>query len=131
MGLKKELQIPEELYNMANEEYEKGWHSDKVVIKRFLYGDSLAIQQASMKVKAQLGSQAIADFNISEIQTATILRGVVQAPWGINNISTVRELPPFIGEWVYEQINEFNTLSAKKKEVSKTSLEDSQTETKK
>lgn len=118
MGMKLELKIPEELFELSNKEFGTGWMSDKVVIKRFVYGDTLSIQRGSMKVKATNATNASAEINPEELQLSTILKGVIEAPWGINDASAIRNLPSPVAEWVRGEIEKFNTLEVKKKNES-------------
>jgi len=124
MSLTKELVIPEELFELAKTEFEVGWQDDKVTIKRLRYGDNLRIQKQAMNITGTPGvaASARADINPEEFQATTILKGVVKAPWGANNLKAILDLPPFIGEWIKSEIEEFNTLETKKK-LNSTSLQ--------
>lgn len=115
MGKKIELKIPEELYKMALEDYEMPWQSDKVVITRFTAGDVVDIERDSMEIKGSIGSTVSIKVNPADVQILTIMKGVLEAPWGANNVQSIRGLPPPVFQWVSEEINKFNTLEAKKK----------------
>ena len=115
-GVTKEVKIPEEIFELANSRFKKGWTEDKVVIKLLEYGDNLKIQRASMKIKGIPGNRALtADVSAPDWQAMTILLGVVQAPWEVNNMQAIEHLPTPLGEWVRDQIDKFNTLEVKKK----------------
>jgi len=116
MGMRKELTIPDELFNLAIQEFECKWANNKVIIKRFTFGDQVQLQQDSMKVKANQQVNISADVNIADLQILTLMRAVVESPWGINDINSIRGLPPPIAEWLKEQVDEFNTIKFKKKE---------------
>jgi len=114
--LEKELEMPKELYDMCNEEYETKWTNGRVKIKRFLAKELGAIQNASVKVKSSNGLTPSADINPVELRFQSVLKGVVEAPWGVNNIDAIYNLPPQVLDWVFTELDEFNTVSYKKKD---------------
>ena len=116
--LVKELEIPKELFNLAVEEYDCDWKNNIVKIKRFTFGETNDISRKSTNIKMyQVGGVMKPDVNIdsTEIQVLTLLKGVAEAPWGVNYISVVNQLPPQIANWVLKEIEEFNSVSFKKK----------------
>lgn len=116
--LVKELEIPKELFNLAVEEYDCDWKNNIVKIKRFTFGETNDISRKSTNIKMyQVGGVMKPDVNIdsTEIQVLTLLKGVAEAPWGVNDISVVNQLPPQIANWVLKEIEEFNSVSFKKK----------------
>ena len=116
MSMTKVIQIPKDLFEMANSVFEKGWQEDKVEIKRLLYGDNLKIQRASMKIKGIPGQKLLsADISAPDWQAITILLGVAKAPWGAKSMAAIELLPTPVGEWVRDEIEKFNTLEVKKK----------------
>jgi hypothetical protein len=123
MSLKKEIIIPKDLFELANNEFETNWKSDKVKVKRFLRGDIGKIQQACIKAKSSMGLEFSATLDTSLLLDFTVMQGVAEAPWGANDLAQVQNLPPPIFDWAYNQITEFNTLSDKKKETLDTSQE--------
>ena len=116
MVLKKTVEMPLEIFEVAVKEYDCDWKHGRVTIKRFTYGDTVQIQQDSIKVKANSGMGINADINVADIQLLTILRGVSEAPWAIGDMATVKGLPPMVAEWVKNEIDDFNTINVKKKE---------------
>jgi hypothetical protein len=116
MGMTKQIQIPEDLFELSNKEFDKNWTDDKVVIKRMLYGDELKIQRASMKIKGIPGQKFLtADVSAPDWQAMTIFLGVSSAPWGAGSMKNIEALPGPVGNWVKTQVEEFNTLEVKKK----------------
>lgn len=115
MAMRKELKLPAELLTLANEEFECKWINDKVIIKRFTFGDQVQLQQDSMKIKANMQGQT-ADINVADLQLLTLVKAVVEAPWTVNDINSVRLLPPPVAEWLNKEIEELNTITVKKKE---------------
>ena len=116
--LVKELEIPKELFDLAVEEYDCDWKSNLVKIKRFTFGETNDISRKSTNIKMyQVGGVMKPDVNIdsTEIQVLTLLKGVAEAPWEVNNVSVVNNLPPHVANWVLRQIEEFNSVSVKKK----------------
>ncbi len=120
--LTKEIEIPEELFRVAKDEYDVKWTSNKVTIKRFLTGEIKRIESDSMKVNAIVGANgattAKVDLDQSKNFVLTVARGVASSPWGANDSNAVEGLPPHISEWVYNEIAEFNKITDKKKETS-------------
>ena len=116
MAMRKEIQIPDELMQLAKEEFEINWANNKVVIKRFLSGDQWQIQQDSMKVRGTSPTNMSAEVNIADLQGLTIMRAVIEAPWILNDIKAVRDLPGPITEWLKTEIDDLNTITFKKKE---------------
>lgn len=116
MVLTKVVEIPTELANIAREEFDCKWVHNRVTIKRFTYGDTLGIQQDCVKVKSNNMANISTDINLADLQILTLLRGVVDAPWGVNDIAAIRNLPPMIAEWLRVELDDFNTIGAKKKE---------------
>ena len=108
--------MPVEIFEVATKEYDQNWTNGRVTIKRFTYGDTVQLQQDSIKIKAGFGSGMNADVNVADLQLLTVLRGVVEAPWTINDINTVKLLPPMVADWVKGELDDFNTISVKKKE---------------
>lgn len=120
MVLVKEIQLPRELYDLANEEFDCKWTNQIVKIKRFKFGDSNEIAREATKIKAiQSGGEMKfnADIDPTEIQVLTVLKGIVAAPWTIGDKNMVNELPPPIAAWALKEIEEFNTVTFKKKET--------------
>jgi hypothetical protein len=115
-GLTREVEIPEDLMEIAKRDYEVTWLTKIIKIKRFTYGDQLAIQQEAMKVKANSISGVNADINVADLQALSLVKGVLAAPWQINDLNAVKALPPMIAEWLRGELDEFNTISVKKKE---------------
>lgn len=114
--MKKEVYIPDELFELANSEFDTNWKSTKVTIKRFLREEVGKIEQASIKAKATTVTDFSASVDCTSYRDVTVLIGVAEAPWPINDPSAIKRLPPMIFDWVFKEIQEFNTLSAKKKE---------------
>lgn len=119
MVLVKEIQLPRELYDLANEEFDCKWTNQIVKIKRFKFGDSNEIARESTKIKTfQVGGEMKfnADIDPTEIQVLTLLKGIVAAPWQVGDKNAINELPPPVANWVLLEIETFNTVNFKKKE---------------
>jgi len=113
--LEKEIEMPKELYEMANKEYDCKWPHGKVKIKRFLFKELSTIQNTAIKIKGTAGIAPSFDVNPVELKIQTILKGVLDSPWGSGDIGAVNTLPPFIADWVFGEIDAFNSIDAKKK----------------
>lgn len=119
MVLVKEIELPRELYDLANQEFDCNWTNQVVKIKRFKFGDSNEIAREATKIKTfQVGNEMKMNIDIdpTEIQILTLIRGIVVAPWQIGDKNAVSELPPPIANWALKEIEEFNTVTFKKKE---------------
>jgi hypothetical protein len=117
--LTKEVEIPKELFESAVNDYDCKWANGKIKIKRFTFGDANAISREASKIKASnFGGEIKLDANIdpTEIQVLTLLKGVVEAPWTVNDVGAINELPVMIANWALKEIEEFNTITFKKKE---------------
>jgi len=120
MVLSKEIEIPGELMDLAIKEFDCPWQTNKVTIKRFKFGDNADLESLSTKVKmVQVGREmkVSADVDPAELSIHTLVKGVKAAPWQINSVDAVRDLPDAIAKWVIDQLTEFNTLEFKKKET--------------
>ena len=120
MVVVKELEMPKELFDLANEEFDCKWTNGLVKIKRFRFGDSNEIAREATKIKAvQVGGEMKfnADIDPTEIQLLTIQKGVISAPWGAGEKGPINDLPPPVANWVLQELEAFNTVSFKKKET--------------
>jgi len=116
MVMTKEVQIPEDIFELSNKEFETGWKTDKVSIKRFLREEIGKIEQASIKAKATTTTDFSASVDCTNYRDVTVALGVTAAPWNINDLNAIKRLPPIVFDWVFKEIQDFNTLAAKKKE---------------
>lgn len=119
----KEIQIPLEFMEKLAE-LSKPLANNKVRIKLFDWGEKTTIDEEAIKIQARSGSGAQATISQKVYNESTIIQGVAEAPWKVNDVATVRSLAPFLMEWLKDQIQEYNSLGEKKK----TSSADGQTE---
>ena len=118
MVLTKEIELPEELFEMALKEFECDWVDGKVTIKRFRFGETNAISHEAAKIKATNvgGSMSMnAEIDPTQIQILTLLKGVAKAPWTVNDKDSIDNLPPPVANWVLAELETFNTITFKKK----------------
>ena len=120
MVLEKEIELPEELFEMSLKEFECDWTDGKVTIKRFRFGETNAISREATKIKATAGAGGKMNMDASvdptQIQMLSIMKGVVKAPWKVNDIDSINNLPPPVANWVLTELESFNTITFKKKE---------------
>ncbi len=119
MVLTKELELPEELYDLSVKEFDCDWKDGKVTIKRFRFGEANAISRDAAKIKAvQVGGKMNlnAEIDPTEIQVLTLKTGITTAPWKVNDLDAINELPPPVANWALEELQKFNTITFKKKE---------------
>ena len=118
MVLEKELELPEELYELSLKEFECDWKDRNISIKRFRFGETNAISREAAKIKAtNVGGKMNmnAEIDPTQIQILTLLKGVVKAPWTVNDRDSIDNLPPPVANWVLGEIEKFNTIDFKKK----------------
>jgi len=118
MVLTKEIELPEELFEMSLKEFECDWTDKKVTIKRFRFGETNAISREAAKIKAtNVGGKMNMDATIdpTQIQTLTLMKGVTKAPWVVNDLDSINNLPPPVANWVLAELDSFNTITFKKK----------------
>ena len=118
MVLTKEIELPEELFEMSLKEFECGWKDGKITIKRFRFGETNAISREAAKIKAtNVGGKMNmnAEIDPTQIQVLTLLKGVTKAPWLVNDKDSIDNLPPPVANWVLTEIESFNTITFKKK----------------
>jgi len=119
MVLTKDLEMPKEIYETAVNEYECKWLHGRVKIKRLKFGDNNEITKESTKLKTySVGGEMKVDIDVNptDINTQTILRSVIEAPWAINDMGAIKDLPPIVANWILTEITQFNEISFKKKE---------------
>ena len=119
MSLTKEIELPEDLLELSNKEFDCDWKDGKITIKRFRFGETNAISREAAKIRAtNVGGKMVmnADIDPTEMQTLTLMKGVASAPWKVNDKVAIDELPSPVAEWVLVEIEKFNTLTFKKKE---------------
>lgn len=130
MVVEKELTIPEELVDVAKE-YNLGWKTNKVTIRRLLHRDINAMTSQAVKIKlSQVAgtSTQSADVDPTLLADIKIIKSVVQAPWKAGDLNALADLPQPIVEWVQKEVDDFNTLAVKKKEkLNESSTEEPQT----
>ena len=112
----KDVQIPDELYEVCVSLFKTNLPHKTVTIKLFKAKDNWTVQKEALKVKSSNGINFSADIDSTLLQTATLLRGIVNAPWKVNDINELGELPQPLIEWVRQEFDDFNTISVKKKE---------------
>lgn len=84
-----------------------------VTIKKLSFGEMNDIQSEVSNVKV-IGSQTLANPNIGRMRDLIVLKGIKQAPFKLT-LETVRDLSAELGEFLYSEIEEFNTVSPNSK----------------
>lgn len=110
----KELEIPEELFKIANEDFGMNWASPKIKIKFLNWGELGEVQNAAISIKGRSEDDMSASVNSSEFQLQLVLKSVVEAPWIVKDVGAVKGLPPFIGQWLHKEIEKLNKVEKKK-----------------
>ena len=112
----KEVEIPQELFDLCVNHFKKNFPHKKVTLKLFMFKDNLAVQREAIKIKSNNGMNFTADVDSGTLQTATLLKAIVNAPWKVNDIGELGELPQPLIDWVRQEFDEYNTITVKKKE---------------
>lgn len=104
---RKVVEIPEEFMDSA-------WVTNKVTIKRFKYRERLQISDegANMKMTAE---GFTAKPSSEAIGLSTLVKAIVEAPWPVGNVGVVADLDWQLGQWLLDEINQFNSTDVKKK----------------
>lgn len=94
---------------------EKEWKDNKVIIKRLSLGENMKIRDEAMKVAIKNnGVDGTLSQEIAIVEK--INKSVVEAPWETGNRKVVFDLDSALGEWILQEIQEFNSFPEKKKE---------------
>lgn len=100
---------------------EPEWKTNFIVVKRLSYKEKLRVQDESTHLSI-VGKSLKTDLSSSAATFGTIIKAVIEAPWGAGNVEATYALDGELGTWVSEQVNNFNTTSEEKKNSSETSL---------
>lgn len=115
MEKRKEIEIPVDFMDPT-------WSSNKVVIKRLKFRERLQISDEGAGIK-MTGEGITAKPSQEAIALSTIVKTIVEAPWPVSNVGVVADLDWQLGQWLLDEINNFNTTDIKKKEDLKPSSE--------
>lgn len=109
----KELEIPKELRLPE-------WQTNKVKIRKWSLAIRNEILDQTTEFTTQGGvrptrgtSQLNAKVQGGYSQILTIVKCVTEAPWKVGDTSTVGELDPELGDWLYGEISDFNSGGSK------------------
>lgn len=97
----KEIEIPKEFQVPE-------WQTNKVKIRKW----SLAIRNEILDQTSEFNTQGKGVYS-SKIkggytQILTIAKCVTEAPWKTGDVTTVGELDPEVGDWLFTEISELN-----------------------
>lgn len=121
----KELVIPPEL---MDEDFNG---NNKVVIRRISAPERWRITDEAAPTVSSSNSRGIGKVTVSKeiISISTCVKAVISAPWKINDNSEYLTMDWELQEWLFEQINDFNSTMLKKKENLNDSSLNQETET--
>ena len=106
----KELELPEEWM-------EKEWKSNKVKIKILSGREAYGIRDEASNLKITDGGIK-GEFSQEAALIGTVAKFVTEAPWKVNDRTTVANLPEPILNWLQEEYAEMRTFPEKKKDNS-------------
>lgn len=100
---------------MQTKEVDIVWNGkpEKVVIKRFTFGEFAKLRKEVRKITWQ-GSTQHMDIDEEKLLIRTLLYGISNAPFQIDE-NTIKNLDKTTGEKLYNEIDSFNTLDEGKK----------------
>lgn len=102
MSLKtKEIVIPAEMM-------EQEWQTNKIKIRKWNLSIRGQIIDEVTKVTATSRHDFKADLATGFTQILVITKCILEAPWKVGDITTIGELEPALGDWLYSEINKFN-----------------------
>lgn len=96
-------------------EFEIEWEGkkEKVVIKRLTFGERNDLWEEVAKIKV-VGTQQVVDIKHGRMREIAILKSLMKAPFKIS-AEDIRNLPAQLGDLIYKEVDEFNTLGLVKK----------------
>ena len=84
-----------------------------VEIKRLTFGEKNDIQDQAIKTKV-IGNSAQATLSQKILKEVSLLKGIKVAPFDVS-IGAIQNLPADIGDYLFDEINKYNTISPEKK----------------
>lgn len=81
-----------------------------VTIKKLLFGDFNDIQDEITNIKVLGKNNISASPKIGQMKLLLVQRSLVNAPFAINDLGTIRNLALDFGDFLYEEIENFNDL---------------------
>lgn len=111
----KEVEIPNDLIELLSTEYGMAFPSNKIKVKRFDWDEWTDIQSASVGIRGDVNSGVGVKVNTKDIQFNLVSRGIVEAPWVVNDISVLKKFPHVLGEFLIKAVKEANMVGDKKK----------------
>lgn len=97
----------------------------EVQIKRLTFGEKNDIQEQAVKIRV-IGNSTQATVSNKVLKEVSLTTAIVKAPFEHKIIDEIRNLPADIGDYLFEEINKFNTLDTIKKSDSNMPLEKEQ-----
>lgn len=96
---------------------EEFWDGENpsVTIKKIGFGQQNDIIDQVSDVKAKGKNNIEVSTKYGQLRTLTLLKCIVEAPFPITPEYVANELDAALGEYIFEQIDQFNTLKADKK----------------
>lgn len=92
------------------------WNNkDEVVtIKRLTFGERAQLMREARDIKFVSGVQSIT-VNEEKLRIKTVMFGIEKAPFDHTNEQVIKDLDGNLGEQIYSDIDDFNTLKDEKK----------------
>lgn len=98
------------------EEYGQNGNIPVVVIKKFNLREATEIEDEITDIQV-VGRKQTTKVKTGLLQLVSLEKGIVSAPFEITR-SVIGELDPHLGKFLYDKLDELNTLSLKKSKVS-------------
>lgn len=87
----------------------------KVNLKRLTFGEKNKVEDSATEVK-MMGNQPLVSVKTSVLKEMSLLKSVVSSTISLKTIEEIRDLPQEIGDMLYIEFNELNSVTEKKNE---------------
>jgi len=101
---------------METKEIEIQWNGSpaQVKLKQFTYGIRNELLEQCTETTV-VGDKPHVQLNVRKLKEFALLKGIAEAPFEIN-IKGIRELSVTMGDMLYKELDELNTLTSEKEE---------------
>ena len=82
-----------------------------VVIKKLTFGAFNDIQDEITNISVKGQNNVSASPKVGLMKMLLVQRSLVSAPFAVNDMGTIRNLAMDLGEFLYEQVEEFNEMT--------------------
>ena len=98
---------------MKDIEVEIGGTKHNFTIKRLTFGEKNSLEEEATDIKL-VGTSPIVKISMSKLKELSILKGIVKSTFPIKNVEDIRQLPQEVGELLFSEFTELNSVDVKK-----------------